>query len=129
MLEEFSSGYYRAQMSIQPVDRGPVIERGLYDLIARRIYDTTDAPVTMRLGLDAGPRFTPVAENGVPTDVIGLPESLLIEADVHPGDDNANVFLLKPSAAYRFNQTMDPSADYCYDEEGSCMKGNDNGSH
>jgi hypothetical protein len=125
MLEEFSGGYYRVQMSVQEVERGPVIERGLYDLIARRIYDTTDAPVTVRLGLDAGPRFTPTAENGVPTNVIGLPKSLLTEAGVHPGDNSVNVFVLKPSAAYRFNQTMDPGADYCYDENGSCSDENE----
>lgn len=127
MLEDFSGGYYRAQMSVQPVDRGPIIERGLYDIISRRIYDTTDAPVTMRLGLDAGPRFTPVAENGVPTDVIGLPDSVISDADVHPSDDNANVFLLKPAAAYRFNQSMDPASDYSYDESGGYARGERDG--
>jgi hypothetical protein len=57
----------------------------------------------------------------MPTDVIGIPQSLLEDADIHPSDDNVNVFVLKPEAAYRFNQSMDPSADYCYDEDGSCQ--------
>lgn len=120
MLNEFSDGYYRAQMNIQEVERGPVIERGLYELIARRIYDTTNAPITMRLGMDRGTRFTPVAENGVPTDVLGLPAPLIDESGVHPGTDAANVFVLKPAHAYRFHQTMDAQANYCYSEDGDC---------
>jgi hypothetical protein len=122
MLEEFSSGYYRAKMSVQQVERGPIIDRGLYDLLSREMYDTTDAPVTMRLGLGTGAHFTPVAENGVPTNVIGLPKGLLEDSNIHPADDNANIFVLKPSAAYQYNQTMDPSADYCYDEGGECRE-------
>lgn len=120
MLTEFSDGYYRAQMNIQVVERGPVIERGLYDLINRRIYDTTNAPITMRLGLNRGTRFTPMAENGVPTDVLGLPAALLDDSDVYQGTDTANVFVLKPAHAYRFHQTMDAQADYCYSEDGDC---------
>jgi hypothetical protein len=128
MLESFSKGYYRAKMEVQPFDDGPAIERGLYQLIDRRIYDTTTAPITMRLGLDAGPRFTPSTENAMPKDVIGVPESVLDEADIHPSDDNVNVFVLKPKAAYRFNQTMNPSAEYCYDNDGNC-KNDDTSSH
>lgn len=118
MLEQFSGGYYRANMVVQQFAEGPAIERGLYDLIDRKVYDTTTAPITMRLGLDSGPRFTPVPENAMPTDVIGVPESILSEAGVHPADDSVNVFVLKPAQAYRFNQTMDQQADYCYDVEG-----------
>lgn len=120
MLEEFSAGYFRAKMSVQPVDRGPVIERGLYELINRDIYHTTDAPITMRLGLNSGPRFTPTAENGVPTNVLGVPQGLLDESGVHPGQERTNVFVLKPKNAYQFNQTMDAAANYCYDEQGGC---------
>lgn len=123
MLESFSGGYYRAQMEVQPYSDGPTIEQGLYSLINRRIYDTTSAPVTMRLGLDAGPKFTPAAENSMPRDVIGVPEELLQASGVYPADSNVNVFVLKPEAAYRFNQSMDPSSDYCYDEDGSCDRG------
>jgi hypothetical protein len=122
MIESFSHGYYRAKMEVQPFDDGPAIERGLYQLIDRRIYDTTTAPITMRLGLDAGPRFTPTTENAMPKNVIGVPQSVLDEADIHPSDDNVNVFVLKPEAAYRFNQTMDASADYCYDADGNCTQ-------
>jgi hypothetical protein len=120
LLEQFSSGYYRAQMEVQPFEDGPSIEQGLYDIINRRVYDTTDAPVTMRLGLSGGPRFVPSAERSIPKDVIGVPESILKESDTHPADSNVNVFVLKPKAAYRFNKSMDPQAQYCYDENGNC---------
>lgn len=106
MLEEFSGGYYRARMTVQPLDRGPTIERGLYDLISKQVYAQTDAPVTMRLKLDVGPSFQPSAENGVPTDVLGLPEKMLDAAGVHPSAENVNVFIYKPHAAYLFSEKM-----------------------
>jgi hypothetical protein len=121
LLEKFSGGYYRAQMEVQPFENGPAIEQGLYDIINRRVYDTTDAPVTMRLGLNSGPRFVPSAERSMPKDVIGVPKSILDESNTHPADTNVNVFVLKPQAAYRFNKTMDPSGHYCYDEDGGCQ--------
>lgn len=100
MIEEFSGGYYRAQMSVQPLDRGPTIEQGLYDLINREIYHKTDAPVMMKLGLNVGPTFQPEGENGVPTNVLGAPEELLDNAGVHPSAESVNVFIYKPDAAY-----------------------------
>jgi len=105
MIEDFSGGYYRAQMTVQPLERGPSIERGLYDLINRKIYSNTDAPVTMRLSLSGGPRFAPETENGMPTDVIGIPTEILDEAGVHPSTENTSIFILKPKHAYRFYQT------------------------
>jgi hypothetical protein len=102
-LEEFSGGYYRAEMTVQPLDRGPSIERGLYDLINREIYYKTDAPVTMRLGLNAdAPTFEPSAENGMPTDVLGVPTDLLDMAGIHPSAESVSVFIYKPEAAYLF---------------------------
>lgn len=101
-LEEFSGGYYRTEMTVQPLERGPTIEQGLYDLINRQIYHRTDAPVTMKLGMNVGPTFQPSAENGVPTDVLGAPTELLDEAGVHPSAEDVNVFIYKPEAAYLF---------------------------
>jgi hypothetical protein len=104
MIEEFSGGYYRTQMTVQPFDDGPAIEKGLYDLINRRMYSNTDAPVTMRLQMDSGLRFTPSAEGAMPTDVIGVPTDLLDKIGVHPASENINVFILKPKHAYLFHQ-------------------------
>lgn len=119
-LEEFSGGYYRAQLTVQPFPDGPSIEQGLYELINRRIYDTTNAPVTMRASLSNGPRFLPRGEHAMPTDVIGLPRDLLDEMGIHPAAEDVSFFVLKPQAAYRFNNTLHPSGEYCYREDGEC---------
>lgn len=102
MIEDFSGGYYRAEMSIQPLESGPCIERGLYDLISRKIYRSTNAPVTMRLTLDGGPRFTPSAENAMPTNAIGVPTAMLDQLGIHPSTENMSVFILKPKHAYLY---------------------------
>jgi len=116
-INEFSGGYYRAKMSVQPFEDGPSIEQGLYNLIEQKIYENTNAPITMRLGLNKGPRFTPSTEISMPQDVVGVPQSVLDNSDIHPSDDNVNVFILKPDAAYRFNKTMDASEQYYFNEE------------
>jgi hypothetical protein len=103
VIEDFSGGYYRLQMDVQPLERGPCIERGLYDLISRNIYTQTDAPVTMRLGLDEGSTFRPTGENGMPTDVIGLPTEFLDSIGVHPSAEGVSIFILKPKNAYMFS--------------------------
>ncbi len=102
-IEHFSNGYYKTEMSVQPYESGPTIERGLYDFINRRFYTKTDAPVTMRIGLDAGPMFSPSAESSIPTNVLGLPLSTIEKSSIHPSNDNVPVFVLKPEFAYMFN--------------------------
>lgn len=114
MIEDFSGGYYRAKMTVQPLESGPSIERGLYDLINREIYTNTDAPVTMRLTLDGGPRFTPETENAMPTDVIGMPTEMLDEVGVHPSAEDISVFILKPKHAYLFHQVDDLDEEDLY---------------
>lgn len=103
-IREFSNGYYKAEMSVQPYEDGPAIEQGLYDFINRKFYYATDAPVTMRVGLDGGPMFAPSAESSIPTNVVGLPIAELDKSNVHPSADNVAVFILKPEFAYMFNQ-------------------------
>lgn len=103
-MESFSRGYYRLDMGVQPYKDGPTIERGLYDFIDSRFYHSTNAPVTMRVGLDGGPMFAPSKESAIPRDVVGVPEAMLDASEVHPSDDNVNVLILKPEYAYIFNQ-------------------------
>ena len=105
MIEDFSGGYYRTEMTIQPVADGPSIERGLYDFINREFYYKTDAPITMRVGLKKETHFQPHAEGGMPTDVLGLPTDLCDEMGVHPSAESVSVFVLKPAHAYLFSQT------------------------
>lgn len=105
MIEDFSGGYYRTEMTVQPVADGPSIERGLYDFINREFYYKTDAPITMRVGLKQETHFQPDAEGGMPTDVLGLPKQLCDEMGVHPSAESISVFVLKPAHAYLFSQT------------------------
>jgi hypothetical protein len=114
MIEDFSGGYYRAEMTVQPLESGPSIERGLYDLISRKIYTNTDAPVTMRLTLDGGPRFMPHTEGAMPTDVIGMPTDMLDDVGIHPSAEDISVFILKPKHAYLFHQVDDLDEEDLY---------------
>lgn len=106
MIEEFSGGYYRVTMDVQPVESGPAIERGLYDFINREFYYKTDAPITMRVGMDEGMHFQPSAEGAMPTDVLALPQSLCDTMGVHPSAEKVSVYLLKPAHAYLFGQSQ-----------------------
>lgn len=102
-IRDFSNGYYKTEMSVQPYSSGPTIEQGLYDFINRKFYFKTDAPVTMRIGFNGGPMFSPSAESGIPTNVLGMPLSDIENSSIHPSDDNVAVFVLKPEFAYLFN--------------------------
>jgi hypothetical protein len=104
MMEDFSGGYYRTTMTVQPYKQGPTIERGLYDFINKEFYYQTDAPITMRVGLSETVHFRPTAEAAMPTDVLGLPEEFCDEIGVHPSAEKVNVFVLKPAHAYLFGQ-------------------------
>lgn len=121
MFTEFSGGYYKTEMTVQPFTDGPSIERGLYDFINREFYYQTDAPITMRLGLSDGIHFTPAAEGAMPTDVLGLPEQFCDELGVHPSAESVNVFVLKPAHAYLFSQAQqlgEEFLDYSTREDG-----------
>jgi len=89
MIQEFSAGYYYTTMDVQEYDQGPVIEKGLYDFINRKLYLGEDVPVMMRVGLDAGPAFEVEAEGAVPRDVLALPEELVSDTG------EVSVFVLK----------------------------------
>lgn len=105
MIEEFSGGYYRAKMTVQPLERGPAIEQGLYDFIHSNFYSQTDAPLTMRIGLQGeGTHFRPKAEAAMPTDVLGMPEHLLQNMGVHPSSEDVSVLILKPAHALLYSQ-------------------------
>lgn len=94
MIEDFSSGYYRAMMDVQEYEDGPVIEQSLYDFINRRLYVDSNAPIRMRVGLDAGATFEVNTETAIPRDVLALPQELC------PDEREANVFVLKPEYYY-----------------------------
>lgn len=103
-LDEFSGGYYRTEMNVQPYEDGPVIEHGLYNMIDKRVYAQTDAPIMMRVGLDASPYFTISSEAAVPTDVLALPRSWMDDMDIDSRGMH-NVFVLKPEHSYVLGQS------------------------
>lgn len=98
-FEEFSGGYYRAEMDVQPYDDGPVIEHELYEHIDNEIYGSSNAPITMQVGLDKGPYFHVDSEAAVPTDVLALPDGLI------DGAGRQDVFVLKPRHSYLLNRS------------------------
>jgi len=102
-MEHFSNGYYKMNMTVQPVESGPVIEQGLYDFINREFYYQTNAPLTMRAGLSNNIHFRPNSEPAMPTDVLGLPKEMCDKMKVHPSSEDVDIFVLKPSHAYLFN--------------------------
>lgn len=83
-----------------------MIENGLYDLINRKIYAQTNAPITMRLGMNGGPYFSPMAESSVPTDVLALPRDWMDDMQLHDEFETHNVFVLKPEHSYVLNQSV-----------------------
>lgn len=104
-FEEFSGGYYRTEMNVQPYAAGPVIQNDVYDFINREIYAQTDAPITMRVGLDRGPYFTVSAESAVPTNVLAMPREWMDDMEIHDIERH-NVFVLKPGHSYVLNQSV-----------------------
>lgn len=104
-MEDFSGGYYRAKMRVHAYEDGPIIESGLYDYIDRKIYARTNAPVTMRVGLQHGPYFTVGSEVAVPPDVLAIPEKWIEDMNIS-NEETSNVFLLKPSHSYIINQSI-----------------------
>ena len=92
MIEDFSSGYYRARMKIRSYEAGPVIEKGLYDFINRELLDTNS--VIVRVGLDSSEPFEVGAEGAIPRDVLAVPESLIQDEGMN------NVFVRKAGYCY-----------------------------
>jgi hypothetical protein len=113
-LEPFSAGYYGARMEVQAYDEGPVIEQTLFDYIESSLYQQTDAPPWVRIGMSDSPYFKLDGESGVPGDVLGLPERFIRQHEVL---DNGHVhwlLLVKPGYAYMLS-TSEQLSDYVDD--------------
>lgn len=105
-LEEFSGGYYRTEMTVQPYSDGPVIERGLYDRIDNGVYAQTDAPVTVRVGMGSSPYFQLDYESAVPVDVLAMPREWMDDMGIHNEYETQSVYVLKPEHSYVLNQSV-----------------------
>lgn len=111
MMEEFSGGYYKTEMTVQEYSQGPVIENGLYDYINRKIYAQTNAPITLRVGMDKGPYFPVESEAAVPTDVLALPKEWMDDMMINASDPKS-VFILKPAFSYFVNQSVNQRSTF-----------------
>ena len=81
MFEEFSSGYYFGRLYVEPFDgERAVMQRAQHERVNEQLYATgegverLDTPLVMKLGN----RHFPVhGEDGVPSDTLAVPESIL----------------------------------------------------
>ncbi|WP_135822050.1 DUF5802 family protein [Halostella litorea] len=81
MFEEFSSGYYFGRLYVEPFDgERAVMQRAQHERVNEQLYasgegiERLDTPLVMKLGN----RHFPVhAEEGVPSDTLAVPETLL----------------------------------------------------
>jgi hypothetical protein len=90
VIEDFSAGYYRIMLDVQERDGKPTIARDLYRVIEEVVYHDSMSPVRMRVGLGPGESFSVKSENGMPADVLTLPESRIKSTGV------SNVYIVKP---------------------------------
>jgi len=81
MFEEFSSGYYFGRLYVEPFDgERAVMQRAQHERVNEQLYasgegiERLDTPLVMKLGT----RHFPVhGEEGVPSDTLAVPETLL----------------------------------------------------
>lgn len=100
MIEEFSNGYYRAEMHVEPYEDGPVIEQGLYDHIESNVYAQTDANPLFRVGLDTQPYFMVGYESAIPIDTLGIPKAWFSDFGIDHTVGTVSVFVCKPEQSY-----------------------------
>lgn len=106
-MEPFSAGYYQVVMTIQPYEDGPVIERQLHRYIDESVYAQTDAPVTVRVGMEAGRPYFPVSgDPGLPTDVLALPTRWIDDMNLDEPASPQGVFILHPDYSFVVNSNM-----------------------
>lgn len=100
VLEDFSGGYYRAEMVVQPYSGGPVIEQSLYNFIEREFYQDSDMRPVFKFDLDGGPHFKPSHESSVPPDVLAIPEEWFSEFEIDEQHTSTSVFIVKPNQSH-----------------------------
>ena len=100
ILEDFSGGYYRAEMVVQPYSDGPAIEQSLYDFIEREFYQDVDMRPVFKFDLDGGPHFKPEREPSIPPDVMAIPESWFDDFGVEDEHSPTSIFIVKPNQSH-----------------------------
>ena len=100
VLEDFSGGYYRAEMVVQPYEGGPAIEKSLYNFIEREFYQDVDMRPVFKFNLNGGRYFKPECESGVPPDVLAIPEEWFDDFGVKDEHGSTSVFIVKPNQSH-----------------------------
>lgn len=106
-LEEFSGGYYKAEMVAQPYGDGPSIEKSFYDFLNQRFYQNADTEPIFKFGLNEGSHFKPSADPSLPPDVLAIPQEWF---DDEPIDDDSkmhSIFIVKPEQSYYLQSVFD----------------------
>jgi len=102
MFERFSSGYYLGRLYVEPgQDERAAISRAAHEQVVEQLYadegvTRTDLPLVMKLGTT---HFTVGGDEGVPSDTLAVPESLVAEADIENPPTLREVFLAKADRA------------------------------
>lgn len=99
-IEPFSAGYYGARMEVQRYEDGPVIEQTLFDYIESSLYQQTDAPPWVRIGMSDAPYFKLAGEAGLPGNVLGLPERFISQHEVLDNGHIHWILFVNPGFAY-----------------------------
>jgi len=112
-VEDFSSGYYKLSMQVEPYTDGPMCSCNLFDFIQREYYGSVESKPIFRLDMDGSPYFTASCENSIPQNVIGLPEHWFDEPIAERTYHETPVYLLKPDDAHLMDNAMnvDQSAE------------------
>jgi len=116
ILEDFSAGYYKLEMFIEPYENGPVITHDLYDYIQTELYNQTDVAPLCTLSFDGSPHFDITSEAGMPLSTMGIPESWFSDLDINRNHEKESVFIVKPKYAYQFNTNDIKQLPAVYDE-------------
>lgn len=105
-LENFSSGYYRASMQVEPYDGGPSISCDTFEQLNREYYGGTDSEPMFRLDIDGSPYFTTSCEYSIPHNVLGIPSDWFQDTSAERQYTEVPVYILKPQYAYLLDDAM-----------------------
>lgn len=104
-VEDFSSGYYKVDMYVVPYDDGPVMQHRIHEYIAKKLYDSVNAPLMFRLGLDGNPYFSVDTESAIPVDRMAIPHEWFADNRMSDTMKERPVYILKPEYTEMLNES------------------------
>ena len=107
ILERFSSGYFKTDLTVVPYEDGPAIDAAVYEYIERTLYASCDTDPMFRFSLDRGEHFQPTPEYSMPADTLGVPKEWYSLYKIDQTTKRQPVFILKPGYAHLMEQMED----------------------